>query len=79
MLRYNDDSFDQSKTRRICGTVMLVHSEKIDSNKNSNLMKVYCVLGIKLNAETHHSIIPNEIQTWRIYPIRYNFKAKLML
>lgn len=37
MLSYNDDSFDQSKTRRICGTVMLVHSEKIDGNKNSTI------------------------------------------
>lgn len=41
-------------------------------------MKDYCVPGFKVSAETHHSIIPNEIQTWKTYPIKYNFKAKLM-
>ena len=41
-------------------------------------MKDYFVPDIKFIAETHYSIILNEIQTWKVYLIRYNFKAKLM-
>lgn len=41
-------------------------------------MKDYCVPDIKLSAGTHHSIILNEIHTWKLHLIRYKFKVKLM-